>query len=349
MTGLHVIIDARIYDLYPPLSSKMTAGTELLLRHFARAMAEAGHRVDVIVAEKEEQYLDGAYWWTPRSFPKTCDVLISCEILNFIDQFKFKRLLVPLNRIDPSLVGREEQVAAFVALSETHRDYLLDLNPTIRREQVRVIGPGVDIPPPIPKEDFSVLYCNAPGRGLVHLAHTWADVMQRVPGAKLHLTYDVQRDIDTHRWKHNQQGHDILDVMAWLREAPERVVNHGGLSRDEVLALQQRTEVYAYPCDPPGVGTCVHCLAAMEAAAAGNLLLLSDCEGLPEVFGEIGIFASYPIREVEWPDALEEILKDRELVRKKGDEGRAWAAQFPWSQHHKAWQELVTEVMDARN
>ncbi len=333
--------------MYPPLSSKMTGGSELLLRHIAKAMVEAGHRVDCIATEPKEQILEGSYWWTTRKHPVVCDVYICFETLEFLPGFEYKRAYASLNRIDPTLAGDADKVEYFVTFGETHKRYLLDLNKEIPPERVKIIGPGVDIPPWQPKKRNQVLYCNAPGRGLVHFARMWDKVVQKVPDATLALTYNLERDIRNHRWKQNTQSLEVVEMMQWIRSNPKGVVNHGELSRPEALRVQAESELYAYPCDPPGVGTCVHCFAAMEAAAAGNALLLAATEGLPEIYKDVATFLSYPIREAEWPDAIEEILGKRSELERDQHRNRKWARKHPWSLNHRLWQELVTAVRPA--
>ena len=340
---MRVIIDAREYNTYPPLTGKFGGGTELLLRHFAMAFKEGGHTVDVIAHEEEEHIVDGVYWHTPKSFPHKCDVLVACEKLDLIHEFDFKQLLVPLNKVDPFLGGREEQVDAFVVLSETHKTILLEQRP-MKADQVVVIGPGVDIPEPQKKPGHRIIYCNAQERGLVHFARFWPEVKKRVPDAELVITYDLSRHLVARRFQHNLQGLEALEVWDWIESKPEgvTVIPGEGSSRESALRHQAASDLYAYPMDPPSYGTAVHALAAMEAASAGCALLLSKAEGLPEVYGDVAEFLNYPIVDEEWPEAIERILKDRDGLKATQKRSREWAKKHTWKKHHAAWRRLVS-------
>ena len=95
-----VTIDAREYTATRPVTGEAYGATEGLLWRIARAAKAAGHLVNVVVHEPEEHYIEGIFWWTPLAFPRKCDVLIACEKLDLIDDFKFGTLYVAWNHID---------------------------------------------------------------------------------------------------------------------------------------------------------------------------------------------------------------------------------------------------------
>ena len=341
---MNIIVDAREYASIRPLTSEFYGGTELLLRHYVAALSEGGrHRVDVISCEPEEHHAYGAYWWTEKVYPRKCNVLVACEKLDLIHEFDFKRLIVPLNKPDPILAGRADAVDAFVVLSHTHSDILWAKNrSTIKSEQIFPVFPGGDLNKEHPgKMRERILYSNSPGRGLIHLARQWDMTRHLVPDVELAITYGVKRHFDGFRWAHNLDGDHYLEIWRWLESAPPGVINYDMLSREGILQIQAGCELFAYPLDPSVWGEAVHCLAAMEAAAAGCALLLPAVEGMPELYEEAADFLHYPIEPEEWPEAIAMILADRPTLERKQRRNRKWAKSRPWSIHHRAWREIV--------
>jgi glycosyltransferase involved in cell wall biosynthesis len=339
---VRVVIDAREY-IGKPVTGRDFGASEGLVWRFARAMKQAGHFVNVVVQEEREWEIEGIFWWTPKAFPRDCEVLIACEQLTGIADFTFDTLFVPLNKIDPILAGNEPRVDKFVCLSDNHAKVLCKLNPTIRPDQVTVIGPGVDVPPVRQKIPNSLIWCNSPDRGLVHVARMWPKLKELVPDVSIDVTYNWERYLKGLWWVADTQAQDAHEIQAWMDANPASVRVHNGLSLGEVVECQQRAEVYAYPCDPLMPGSMVHCLAAMEAAAAGCAVILSGVDGLPEVFGDVAEFVNDPTDHNLWAEHIAGIL----LSDKKRDYAkvsREWAETYPWSTHAQQWQELVKEA-----
>ena len=143
---MHLILDAREYDALQPLDPHRYGASEPLAMRIASSLARRGHRVDAVWKGTEEHLVDNVMWWPWNRHPVTCDVLISCEWLVHADEFKYERLLVPLNKINPILNSKEDRVNAFVVFSEEHKRQLLFYTPTIKPEQVAIIAPRVEMP-----------------------------------------------------------------------------------------------------------------------------------------------------------------------------------------------------------
>lgn len=341
--GLIVTIDAREYTATRPVTGEAYGATEMLLWRIARAVKQAGHHVNVVVHEPEEHFIEGIFWWTPAAFPRKCDVLISCEKIDLIDEFKFDRLIVPLNKIDPILAGNEARVDAFVVLSQNHADTLRILNPSIKESQCRVIAPGVEMPSGAKKVKNRIIWCNSPDRGLIHMARMWPLLLEKVPDASIVVTYNFARYLKNLWYVADNQATEALEILDWADKYADSVQIMGGLSNAEVRAEQAKAEVYAYPCDPPHAGSMVHCFSAMEAAAAGCAVVLSSVDGLPTVFGDVAEFVDDPTDHEAWAEHLAGLLKDEKRKAALSAKSREWAEIRPWDDHTDAWGALVSE------
>ena len=114
---MKITIDAREYALSPPITGAARRGTEDLLHRIAGALATK-NEVHVVTAEKTDHHVEGIFWWPEAYFPRGCDVLIACERLDRARQFKYDRLFMTLNRIDPTLAGLENTVEGALSAAQ---------------------------------------------------------------------------------------------------------------------------------------------------------------------------------------------------------------------------------------
>lgn len=340
-----VIIDAREYVMTPPISGANLRGTEILLRKIATALASAGHRVHVVTAERQEYDIDGVQWWPASYFPRQCDVLIACERLDRIGDFQYGRLLVTLNRIDPTLAGNEAKVERFICLSENHVEALRKVCPTIRPDQCAVIGPGTEIPPvefglKVPNR---LVWCNSPDRGLIHIARMWPALVKRIPDVTLAVTYDFDSYLKALWYVADNEATEALEIKRWMEENPATVLNMGNLPREAVLREMGRGHLYPYPCDPPMPGSIVHAFAVLEACAMGCLPILSKADGLPSVFSEAAKFVDTPTDYDAWVEAIAELLADPMQLHALQKQARKWAKGHTWERHGSQWRDMVAQ------
>ena len=340
---MNIIIDAREHDTLDPLHFNDYGASEPLVMRVAKLLYGAGHKVDCVWKGDTEEVVEGIRWWPWNRHPEKCDLLVACEWLVYEGEFEYKRLIVPLNKINPILDGKEGQVNAFLVFSQEHKRQLLFYNPTIKEDQVAMIPPGVDVPPQVgPKVKNRLIWCNTPERGLVHLARAWPLILKKVPDATIAITYGVERSWEQNKWLMDNIAEELAEVRRWVKAYPESVISMGRVSPHSALIAEQcKAELYAYPADAPLPGI-VHALAAMEVAAAGCGLLLSRLEGLPEVFADCADFLDIPINNKEWVEEISAILLDDVRKASMSKKARAWAKRQPWSGHAAAWRRLVT-------
>ena len=335
-----VLVDAREYDAFDPEATQKYGASESLVLRIAAAMVADGYRVDGIWTGDEEKFVDGVRWWPRNKHPTKCDILISCEWLINVHEFEFKKLFVPLNKINPVLANREADVDGFIVFTEEHKRQLLLYTPTIREDQVVIIPAGVATGEKLRKVKHRMIWCHTPERGLLHIARQWPAILKQVPDATIAMTYGLERSWQTNKWQMNTIAEALAECMVWKERYADSIVDIGRATQADVRKAQAQAEVMSYPCDAPAPGI-VTTFATMECAAAGATLLVPDLEGFPEEFGSIGIFLPIPIDEQQWVDMTVELLLDEEQKKKSAKAGREWAATRPWSEHRRLWQEAV--------
>ena len=96
---------------------------------------------------------------------------------------------------------------------------------------------------------------------------------------------------------------------------------YGVLPHEETLKVMKRCHAYVSASMFEGFG-----ITAMEAMACGCVCFLSD---IP-VFREVGKPALFFKDENELFEAMEKVLNDKELMKKKKEEGIRWVEKFDW-------------------
>lgn len=339
---MRVIIDAREYDALQPDAPPDYGASEPLVMRVAKALSAAGHRVDGVWKGDTELYVDGVIWWPWSKHPSKCDVLISCEWLIHANEFEFKKLYVPLNKINPILDKHEGDVDGFIVFTEEHKRQLLLYNETIKEEQCIILPVGVDVPEDRPKKKNNLIWCHTPERGLVHLARQWPEILRAIPDATLTLTYGVDRSWETNKWLMDALAENLLECIRWKEQYAGSIIDLGRSPVALVQQAQATAEIAPYPCDAPLPGI-VTSFAVMECAAAGAALILANLEGLPHVFGEFALMLDIPILEQEWVKATVELLRDDVRKSAMAKAGREWAMERPWSMHAESWCRLVEQ------
>ena len=338
---MNIICDAREYDALDPEAPYKYGASESLVLRIVGAMKDAGHQVDAIYGGDEEKFVNGVRWWPWNVHPRKCDVLIACEWLINLHEFEFKKLYVPLNKINPALNGREGDVDGFILFTEEHKRQLLVYNKGITEEQCIIIPAGVEPAVEAEKVSHRMIWCHTPERGLVHLARQWPEILKEVPDVTLAMTYGLERSWEGNKWLMDTIAEDLAECMEWKRIYADSIVDLGRATNAELRFAQAQSEVMSYPCDAPLPGI-VTTFSVMECAAAGNALIVPHLEGIPEEFGSITTPLAIPIFEPQWVECAVELLTNDKRRNEMAEAGREWAKTRPWSEHTRLWQEVVS-------
>lgn len=367
---MKLIIDARNLKLYPVGKPGFHGGTETYVKVLAEGLAGKGHTVHVVTPDldEDEQRGPSEWWWGPQAHPTKADAVVMVHSLAGADDYAGDALIYATNGVDPYLGpdGRlAELVAAFPVFSRNHGELMCAQNPTIDKSRCVVTGLGVDlgeypdrrdpleeraVPDRVPGR---IWVGNDPARGLWHVLDTFEKVQAAYPEASLHITYDFDRQFEQHRWRQNSLAETMRECRSRLKTIPG-VVNLGSLDRSGVIQQQLEAMVHLWPSDPPNVGSQIHGISQMEAAAAGCALVLSDTEAFPEVFGGVAEILPVPGRFVpdpdgngrridaqDYADVVLELLRDPEAWAKASRDSRKLAEQHTWAAVIDKWNAML--------
>jgi len=113
-------------------------------------------------------------------------------------------------------------------------------------------------------------YASTPLRGLSYLIEGWPLVRQRVPNAEVHV-------FSSFRVNALPETPESEELYRRARQTPG-IVYRGAVSQAQLRQEAQSARVLAYPCCFPETS----CIVAMEAMAAGAVVVATELGALPE-------------------------------------------------------------------
>lgn len=120
-----------------------------------------------------------------------------------------------------------------------------------------------------------LLYCSVPDRGLMHMRKILPAIRRRVPSARLVVTSDKTL------WGQESLRAEYERRLSGL----EGLEYAGAVNRPELVNLQKRARVLAYPCDfVEGF-----CLSAAECLVSGAVPVTTEDFALVETVGDRGV------------------------------------------------------------
>jgi glycosyltransferase involved in cell wall biosynthesis len=263
----------------------------------------------------------------------------------------------------PDLLTPEvaDLVAAYPVFSKTHAKLLCAMNPGIPKDRCVVTGLGVEIEDyPIGPEKVPgrLIYSNDPSRGLWHVLDILECVQKEYPDASLAVTYDFDRQFEAFRWHQNALAEVLWECKRRMASIPN-VINCGALERPALVREQLAAQFHVMPSDPSNVGTQIHGVAQLEAAAAGCALVLSDVEAFPELFGGVADILPVPgqytpdpegdgrrIDARDYAEIVLDLLRDPEAWAKASKASRKLAEKHTWEDVCGSWL-LMLDRLDA--
>lgn len=372
---MKVIVDARNLRLYPVGQPGPAGGTELMVHVLARGLATGGHAVHVVCPDldDEEERGERLTYWGPQRHPTRADAVVMVHSLAGAEDYTGDALVYATNgaTLPDALDERTARmVSAYPVFSREHARLMCAANPAIPQDRCVVTGLGV----------MTSFYCtrvcdgdgrwelngqkvpgriwvgNDPARGLVHVLDVFDLVRAEIPTATLHVTYDFDAQFERMKWHQNALAETLWECRRRLDSTPG-VVLLGQVDRDRVIREQLEAQVHLWPSDPPNVGSQIHGISQMEAAAAGCALVLSDVEAFPEVFGEaavvlptIGTFVpdeddeGARIGAADYAREVVELMSDPEKLAAASRASRALAEQHSWQAVVDRWLLMLEQL-----
>ena len=343
----------RPVDYANPYTSKRgLTGSELSCFEFAQAMSQRGHDVAVFcpgggspwngtgvrtVPIRELTRIDAEY-----------DVAYSWNEPDLLRHAHSRIRMVnqQLNDFSYCRTGWERFVDVLTSPSQVHLDYLRGL---VDMSGIRtvVLPNGCDpsqYDGATKRVSGRVIYASSPDRGLHLLLEAWPNIRKRVPWAHLRVFYEmgpwlqtflhqenfvINGEMETGLVETGYRARYIARSLELLRS--EGVEAVGSVSRREMAREMSEAECLAYPCDTIRF-TEGFSVSTLEGCASGAVPIVSACDALGSIYGELPTMVPAPIRDhgSRFIDQIELVLQDDVYRAEAQRIGRSIAERHRW-------------------
>lgn len=299
------------WDTWGPsdIATRGLGGSETAAVRLAEQLAEIGFVVTVYGQVNEGAYRDVIFrdWRTFDPLEPRLAV-ISSRLPELFDRpVAAKHRLLWAHDIDFGdrlTAARLAPVDHVLVLSRWHEQHVAGRYPFARAKLTRIRN-GVHLPyfeGDQPDRRQRVVYTSSPDRGLDVLLELWPRVREQVPDAELVYAYSPVY------WRVAEQDPAVGAHAERVRElsAQPGVTPLRSLSQPDVAKLMRSSLVWAHPsyCTPADVPFHeTSCIGAMEAQAAGCVVVASNWGALSETVG-IGRLVSGPALSERWKRAF---------------------------------------------
>jgi glycosyltransferase involved in cell wall biosynthesis len=353
-------------DIGPETISRGLGGRETAAVRLSECWADLGHEVHLFVPREtsatyaRENGGSTTYMTTDMALP----MLTSFEYDAVLSWESPEIFLVPGVRenVKAALCGM--QVAHFmtndpeailapdcwVALSEWHAKFMAtQASGNMRNISVMPNCVNIDLfdvrtPESMLNAPIQFLYASSPDRGLVHLLRSWDVIRREFPEAYLHVAYGIENFVGHARFAHGEVGEMALDIEGMIDQ--EGIIYHGRIGQQDLAKLHSKCDALLYPCDPMSP-TETGCITVIEAAAAGNIPIITDADCLKSEFSDVAVVVSLPWDVEKYVRAARSTLNDRDLVADLRRRGRKFAESRSWDLVAKDWIELFNETAES--
>jgi len=332
-------------------------GVETTYIELARTLYERGHDVFLFCTTKEDHIYNGVRYIRREDYNDYLnlfpDVIITSRWFDSLKVPQGKKILW-LQDANPLEASYDfKQVDKVIVSSQWHADYLTLLaGHSIPKGKLEVITLGIDSslfePRGLERNKFKVLYGSNPDRGLGILADMWPEIVRRIPLIKLAITYGWQ---GLQTWNQSQEWQDSVEGrrQATLEKFKDYDVNFLGRVTKKQLANEMMTSsVLVYPNDFYET----FCLTALEAQAAGMIVITSDAGALnTTVDHDVNVLLQGSPHnrqyQKEFIDNLEGILMNEKkfLVASEHNKNKFKSKQLDWKDVADLWEKLIWRIL----
>lgn len=170
-------------------------------------------------------------------------------------------------------------------------------------------------------------YSSTPFRGLELLLLAWPHILQAVPESQLHIcssmkVYDPEGKSDS-----------SFDPLYEKAKSLPGIHYHGSLGQAALRNVAQKCRVLAYPCIFPETS----CIVAMEAMAAGCVVVSTTLGALPETAWQNPLVPIVDGWLAQWIVEVIRMFKDNNQYTKKALQNLAVARFYDWNTVAKDW------------
>lgn len=335
-------------------------GTQSAMAYLMLELAKRGHRVSLINAEAPHEF-GGVRGLSPQfqvSDISDADAFIvaSNPLPEDIAQFaqyapKAKKILWQHHAADQPAVQPMADANvmqtwdAVVFVSEWQEQEYLKAFPNLQNKQRAILRNAISPAFENLFEDMPVLpfkspaprlaYASTPFRGLDRLLYGWHRVLAVHPTAQL----QVFSSMKLYSADNDAEMQNLLNVAQTL----PGVIHVGPVPQSELAEALRSTLILSYPNTFPETA----CIAAMEAMAAGCIVVTSDIGALPETLGGYGEIVPFQengeAHALAFADRVAALIMQLKSDWQSGALEERLSAQAAWAQQNYSWKTRAAE------
>lgn len=265
----------------PDLYGRGLGGAEQALICVTEELARRGHVVSVYNSTEEPGIYSGVIYFNSSDFDPSEELDV---FVLFRNPYKNIQIVNAKQKIfwscDQFTSGNYAldifpYVDKTIAISEYHKSYLSERY-MIEQDKIFAIDLGVRKQDysglRVQKKPYSLLYCSVPDRGLFHLSKIFPLIQYLVPEANLTITSSYAL------W-----GKGIPDGVEYFKslfDGMENVEYLSAVPRSELVKIQARSEILAYPNQPVNGLTELFGISVAECQYVGCLPVCTPLGGL---------------------------------------------------------------------
>ena len=339
------------YSNNPPFTDsdyeeKGLGGTEGFIVQVARELA-MGHDVRVYNRSPIEMPSNRILWSNIRRFnpQEDRDILISFRMREIFEENPKGYKIIIL--ADTESIGLGDQVRAgkvdlVMFVSQWQKDKIA-AEEQIPEENCMVASNGVrlsEFANDIEKVPGMCIHMSTPERGLSYLLELWPKIQLFQPDAELHLFSSYLGWGVSLEENQSMCGGQYMQAE-YLAQTGNKIVNHIHANVNDLREWQMKSQLFLY--STRFFETC--CISALEAAAAGCVLVCSDIAALHErvVDGVTGYLipgeAGTPEHDWLFVSKVNELLMRPEKLNEMGLAAREYAKAYDYSAMVGPWVE----------
>lgn len=330
-------------------------GTETAIIQVAKQLSERGHEVEVFTSHPNPPDSH------PRYSPiKAIDRAQPMDLFVFVKEWMPSLFRVPAKAklywtgdsfdqyVNFGLGDRRviERIDRFLAVSHWQARALSERS-GFSFEKARVIGNGVDLSQfsgAETRERKRLIYASAPYRGLDLVPPLYSELKKKHPDLELHVFagLSIYDGMTPFQGPEQEQFEKLTTV---LRSLPDCHV-HGNIKQTELAREFMKSSILFYP------NTFIEtsCMTAMEAMAAGAIVVTSNLGALPETIGDTGVLIDGQPGSGDYNRAfvaaVDRLLLDSESFETLSRRARARAeAEFSWGRVADRFEKVATELL----
>jgi len=227
-----------------------------------------------------------------------------------------------ISNINNILVKNNKNITGIVALTEWHKNKLVEIYPSIKNK-TKIINNGIQL------EDFTsnnkkipnkFIWSSCSDRGLSVLLNMWKDILYVIPDATLDIC-------SYHPFPSSNEDFKMNEVIL----SNESIIHHGKLNTNELYELMSKSEYWLYTNTVEESS----CITALEMLMNEVVCLYYPIAGLNDTLGNYGI----PVNIGEEIQSILNLTTETKNMLKK--EGKEYASSCSWKNRANEWTKMI--------